>query len=455
VIGRTLQPKSQAVTADGKPDLKFRAAAEALWKAAASRIDFRGRPGQGGQTVSDLAGVALLNVILSGGILYRFRYDSGDKTSQGSRSRGGRRQMPPIRVQLIHNNRLDESVERYGTNDVFFGIELNADDQRVAYHLHESALYSQRRNSLQSKRVLADDVGHLFVGDDADQLRGVPWFSTALLKLRDVGDYEFNELQAAAMAACVVLGYRRSAGHGDFGVQPNEEWDLTDADGNPITDIRPGMLVDLGATGQLDGFNPQRPNTNAVEFLTHQLRSVASGVPGIKSSTIIGDYRRASFASERAADNDTWPEIEVLQDWFSSGFSQPIYERLVVEGVQSGWFDDVPGFKIEEFEARQEQYLSTSWNGPVPRSINPVDDAKAATLRVSGATSSPQREAALTGTGSCEDNLKDVSEFIAMCGKLKIPEVLMYQMLGIEQQVVQEDIGEPVEPATDDDPDSV
>ena len=32
---------------------------------------------------------------------------------------------------------------------------------------------------------------------------------------------------------------------------------------------------------------------------------------------------------QRSADNDAWPELETVQDWFSCGFVQPVYEQVI------------------------------------------------------------------------------------------------------------------------------
>src|SRR6185436_17716977 len=99
-------------------------------------------------------------------------------------------------------------------------------------------------------------------------------------------------------------------------------------------------------------------------------------------------------SSERSADNDAWPELEEIQDWFACGFYQPIYEEVITAAVTAGLFDDVKGFSTADFAERKRDYLNTHWQGPVPRSINPKDDADAARQRVRNATSSPQIEAA-------------------------------------------------------------
>ena len=47
-----------------------------------------------------------------------------------------------------------------------------------------------------------------------------------------------------------------------------------------------------------------------------------------------------------------------------------------------GYFDGIKGFSIAEFNKNRAAYLACSWQGPVARSINPVDDEKAAEARL-------------------------------------------------------------------------
>lgn len=427
VIGRGLTPQSQAIGRDGKPNVAFRTRAHELWRAMHERLDYRGRPGSGGQDFTELSKTALRSTILGGEVLYRFRGEVPQT-----------RRLPPVTVQLIHADRLDDSLFPTAAvesgNVVYYGIELDREEKRVAYYLlkyHPSDPRSYDNRELQ--RVPADLIRHLYIAEDVDQLRGTPWFSAALLKMRDTNDYEYNELKAAAVAACVVLGYRRSTGQTQFGVDLPEDWDLTDGDGNRISAVQPGMLLDLGRNGDLVGFNPQRPNSGASEFIGHMLRSQATAVPGIKGSTLTGDFRQSSFSSERSADNDIWPELEGLQDWFAGSFCQPIYERVVSAAVASGWFDGVDDFDIADFTARRDDYLRCSWQGPVARSINPVDDAEASRRRIQNGQSSPQREAALIGR-NWQELLMEISEYMQFAESLEIPESIISQTLGIDQQ---------------------
>lgn len=429
VVGRGYAPQSQATLPDGTPHTDFRRRVRELWMRIEREIDYSGKPGRGGQSFCDMQKLALRSVILSGETLWRNR-------NLPEITRKSRGLELPFQIQLIDCRRLDETHGVMSHNEghsTFYGIEFDSNDQRIAYQIFNRVPNDPLRMDMTSTWVSAREVGHLFVKEDIDQHRGVPWFSSVLMRARDIGEYEYNELKSAAMAACVVLGYRRSSGQTSFGVTNPPDWDLTDGDGNKITNIQPGMFVDLGQTGELQSFNPQRPNAGAAEFLAYQLRSTAAGMPGIKGSTVTGDYRNASFSSERAADNDNWPEIEGLQDWFASSFMQPVYERIVESAVISGFFDSVKGFSFDDYNARKVNYQTANWQGPVQRSINPKDDIKAAIERVKAGVSSPQTEAAILGR-DWREILSQFKEFREYAVSLGIEDNIIDQMLGIETQ---------------------
>jgi lambda family phage portal protein len=420
VIGRGLSPQPQTVTVDGDPFVAFRKRARQVWDEFCKEADFRGKPGRGGQHFTSLAKTALRAVMLSGGTLFRFRHI--DRTAQKDLGL-----MVPLQIQLLHIDRLDDT--KHGPNN-FRGVEFDAEGKPVRYHVKTSDLAGNDKTIA----VSAKEMGHLFAEDDIDQIMGAPWFGAALLTMDDRRSYEYSELIAAEMGSCIVAGYRRSRGQTGGISLPGTDanYELTDGDGNKITHLQPGMFVDLGTDGEIQMVNPQRPNSMAGEFIGHLLRTEAVSMPGIKGSTLTGDYRNSSFSSERSADNDTWPEIEELQDWFSVGFCQPIYEEVIASAVLAGLFDDVEGFSPQDFSERKREYLKTNWQGPVLRSINPVDDADASRQRVKNANSSPQREAAQIGR-DWREILQELAEFKQYAEEIGLPADIWQQALGIEQ----------------------
>lgn len=447
VVGRGLQPQSQATHADGTPHVEFRRRAQELWKAVGCNIDYRGCPGRGGQSLVDLQKTAVRKTVLSGECLVHLRtLDLAEMRE--------RRLPVPLVLQLVDPIRLDRSLMQSDAGDpIHGGVQISSAGRRVNYWLTSEDFWKPGFGGLPlrttSTPVPAGQMAHLYVAEDVDQVRGVPWFAPSLLKMRSTDDYEFNELTASAIASCAVLGVRRPTGAARIGLEQPAEWDLTDADGNRLTALQPGMIMDLGRDGEITGFNPNRPNTNADAWIQHMLRSTAAGQPGVKSSTLTGDYRNSSFSSERSADNDAWPEIEDLQDWFSSGFCQPIYEELVRLGVLVGWFDGV--ITPAEFLSAEQRFVATQWQGPVARSINPVDDASAAKLRVQNGTSSPQIEAANLGR-NWRDLLGDVAEYLEYAAELQIPQDLVNQSLGIQPTAAADSDGDDDDEGDEDGP---
>ena len=439
VIGRGMMPESLAQNDDGTPNTAFRARAKQLWAQIQSGFDSRGLPGRGGLTMSGLQRLALRSTILSGQVLTRLVPIDAAQQMQ--------RDLPiGMVLQTIDAARLADSyAPPSGTladgHQLYRGIELDADGNRVAYWINKYQPGDTNPQYGSAIRIPAYEIGHLFVEEDIDQICGTPWFAPAILPMRDSGDLQYNVLKASAMAACVVMGYRKPTGATRFGLNAASEvdqnssdgTDLTDPDGNAITKIQPGMFVNLGKDGALEGFSPNQPNTNAEAFIQHILRSVSAALPGIKSSTVTGDYRNSSFSSERSSDNDTWPEIEEVQEWFASSYCQPIWEAVIKAAILNGYFDGV--VTAEEFGANPGRFTDAKWQGPVSRSINPKDDAESAGARMQKGLTSLQMECAAGGTNWMEV-MRQTAELYEFAKANEIPVEVVNNILGITSQDV-------------------
>ena len=430
VIGDNLHPQSQASLPDGSPHRAFRTAVTNLWTCVSTEFDYRGMPGRGGQTLCGMEGTALAALINSGGFLYRFRHlDRRTQRSLGLTI--------PLQLQLIHRSRLDESKHDAET---FYGTKLNSDDSVAGYWIRRFHPGDPRAAAgNQSEYVPANipmsrrcQIAHCFLPDDIDQLDGTPWGCASMPRATLRNDYEIAEVSGAEAAACIVMGYRRSTGHTQFGLGNP---DLTnerakDGYGNPITNIQHRMFVDLGTNGDLVMPNKPGPNPNATEFIGHMIGSEAVGFPGVKRSTLTADYRRSSFSSERSADNDVWPELRRVQEFFFNQFMQVLYVEILLTAFESGYFDrTVEGFQSADFVLRNKQYTMAKWQGPVQLSINPKDDEEASQMRVQNGRSNPYREAAAAGS-NLSDNLDHVVDFIEECEMRGVPEWYRDRLLG-------------------------
>ena len=433
VIGKGgMHPEPQATHVDGTPHVEFRTRAKELWKALQTGFDSRGLPGRGGLTMAGQQKLALRSVILSGDTLYRI------KPVTPSEQR--RRDLPiAMTLQLVDSCRLAGDVEIPSSeipegHTIFRGIEFDADNSRVAYWIKNVPFNSAYTSTVTATRVPVDKAGHLYIEEDIDAARGVPWFSAAILRAKRTDDLEYNVLIQSAMGACVVGKYRKPTGAAKLGLNQSQESgasDLQDTDGNAITKIQPGMVVNIGKDGDFELQSPNQANMNPEGFVQHLQRGTATALPGVKSSTITGDYRNSSFSSERSADNDVWPELQDVQEWFSSSYCQPIWETCLRAAMFDGWFDGI--VDIEEFQSSPGRFSEAKWQGPIALSINPKDDAAAASARISGGISSLQMECAKVNV-DWRAVLRDHAELYQVAEELKIPSEVVNNILGVDTQ---------------------
>ena len=189
------------------------------------------------------------------------------------------------------------------------------------------------------------------------------------------------------------------------------------------------MVFNKGKDGSFDLQSPNQPNMNPEAFVQHLQRGTATALPGIKASTITGDYRNSSFSSERSADNDTWPELHDVQEWFASSYCQPIWETILRAAMLEGYFDGI--VSSEEFQASPGRFSSARWQGPVALSINPKDDAAAASARISGGLSSLQMECAKVNV-NWRNVLNDAAELYAVAKEKGIPPEVINNIMGVD-----------------------
>lgn len=408
IVGCGFKAESQATKPSREPDIVFRRQAKELWKFWTQDTEFD----------TNLC-LILQELILSGEVLIHVRAMKGN--------------IVDVDIDIISCERLIEDTfvsSIKGLNEghyVYKGIEFDANNKRVAYHISKHHPQDPRLilKTDEAQRIPANQIIHLYKRERPEQIRGYTWFAPVVMQLRDIKDYQENELIAATVGACVVAGITTASGSSGLnGLQTPTGARSVDEDNNPITRMQPGMWVDLRPGEKIEGFNPQRPNSMAEAFITHMLRGMAAGLPGVKSSTITMDYRQSSFSSEKSADNDCWREIEQVQEWVISKVCQPIYDRVIEAGVIAGEFDvmDFRAFSMAGFSANRRRYLQCSWSGPVAKSINPRDDEEASKLAIAIGTSSLPVEAAARGL-NWEEMLEDAARVAAKRQELGIPDM--------------------------------
>lgn len=242
----------------------------------------------------------------------------------------------PYSVEMIEADMLP--LDLYDpARGIVQGIEVNAWNRPVAYHLyktHPSNIYSQQLP--ETKRLGADKVEHIALIDRIGQLRGLSVFASAMNRFEDVKDYEDSERIAAKVAASLTAFIRKGQpaeyGHGDAAsgiLAPESE--------REYRDIRmvPGLIMDDLLPGEDIGIiDSKRPNPNAADFREGQLRAISRGV-GTTFSSLSGNYN-GTYSAQRQELIEQWAAYAVLGEWFIAQCVRPMWRKFVETAYHAG-----------------------------------------------------------------------------------------------------------------------
>lgn len=294
---------TQVQCTNKKRQEKFKAA----WYgwAESPSVDF-----DGCSDIYGLQNLVMRTVAESGECLVRRRW-SKDNKNQVS-----------LQLQLLEGDYLDASQmtgKASNGNTIIQGIEFDDSGRRVAYHLFEEHPGDVRlKSAFKSVRVPAEDVLHIYDVARSGQVRGVPWLSNAILRLRDLDDYEDAQLMRQKIAACFSVFVQ------DMDV-PTDQASTTNDRGSLGERVEPGLVEILPPGKSITFANP--PGVSGYqEFLSSHLRAIAVSL-GVTYETLAGDYSQVNYSSGRMG----WLEFQRnLIDWQNrimiAQFLKPVFD---------------------------------------------------------------------------------------------------------------------------------
>jgi lambda family phage portal protein len=177
-----------------------------------------------------------------------------------------------------------------------------------------------------SIRVSASEVLHLFVPQQAGQVRGVSWLAPVLLSLRDLEDFNRATLVKQKVAA-LLTGFVTTPNDNPLGASQA-------SDGAWGVSLEPGTLQKLSPGENIEFSQP--PDVSSYSDYTKTiLRSIAAGL-GLPYSVLTGDLSDTSYSSARVGLLDFRRHIEALQWSFIFSFCRPVFQRWLELEVLRG-----------------------------------------------------------------------------------------------------------------------
>jgi lambda family phage portal protein len=269
----------------------------------------------------------------------------------------------PLQVQLMEGDWIDSARNgnRDGVVDML-GVRYGPAGQRLGLWLfseHPGERSNFQVSSYSSKLIEAGDVLHLYRPLRIGQARGVSAFAPVVMSTRDLGDLLDAIIVKARIEACFA-GFITSD-EGDGGAVGPE---TSDADGNRVQTLQPGMLRRL-RMGESVEFG--QPSSSLVHdpIIMHTLMAIAVGT-GVTYDQLTGDLRQANYSSLRAGKIEQRRLVEQIQyQVMVPMFCAPVWRRFIEMAILAG-----------EISGNAASYPA-EWIAPAHEAIDPLKDLTA------------------------------------------------------------------------------
>lgn len=293
-----------------------------------------------------------------------------------------------LRLRVLDADQIDASVTKnIGEGGrIVQGVEFRADGSLAAYHLRRDNPGLPLAVSIETVRIPADQVLHIFRRDTAGQVRGVSWLSPCLLKLYD-NDATIDAMQMNLKTSSLVVGVITDPNGNaaqNFGAE-------VDGDGSASRGMEPGELIVSTDGTRVDFNNPPSIGQEVNDFL-RLVRQEISAALGIPSFALTGDMSEANFSSMRVGLIEWQRRAEAYQhSIISFQLLRPVWRRWLAMEVVAGRMQ-IPGFLRDP-----ESSLGVRAIPPRARWVDPLKDAKAEILAIDAGLMSRREAVASRG----------------------------------------------------------
>ena len=374
-IGTGIKPQSMV------QDQTNREAIHSLWWDWCEQADAAG--------LTDFYGLQALatRAMLEGGeALIRLRYR---RTEDG---------LPvALQIQVLEAEHLPTTMNRDlpGGNVIRSGIEFDRLGRRVAYHLYRShpndgLLAPMSSNAggggMDTVRVDASEVIHLYRPLRPGQIRGEPWLTRALVKLNELDQYDDAELVRKKTAAMFAGFITRMAPEDNLMGES-----AADSNGVALAGMEPGTLQILEPGEDIKFSAPADVGSSYAEFMRQQFRAVAAAM-GITYEMLTGDLTQVNYSSIRAGLLEFRRRCEALQHGvIVHQLCRPIWRAWMDQAVLEGALD-LPGYGKDKRQYQSAKWIPQGWSW-----VDPQKEFNAMKLAIRAGLMS--RSEAISGNG--------------------------------------------------------
>ncbi|MFC5738044.1 phage portal protein [Sinirhodobacter huangdaonensis] len=295
-----------------------------------------------------------------------------------------------FRPKLLASDQIDPSLTRdLGDGArIVAGVEFDAADQVVAYHVLRDAPGTPFATYSAPVRVPAQDMLHIFDTLFPGQVRGLSWLTPVLLKLRD-RDEASDAMLMQLKVASLITGFIRDPEGGAAGFAAE--------DGTMNVALEPGAMRILPVGADVTFSQPGQGLAQAIEFLRAQDREIAAGV-GLTFEALTGDLGEANYSSARVGMLEFRRRAEAMQqNLIEAQFLRPLWKRWTDVRALTG---ELPANPASLADYHAVRFVAPGWAW-----VDPQNEVTADVAAIAAGLKS--REEVVAGRGRDIDELDE------------------------------------------------
>jgi lambda family phage portal protein len=281
-----------------------------------------------------------------------------------------------FQLQLLPGHLLDEDHNRDLANGyrIRMGVEFDPFMKAVAYHLRiiDGGADMHGTASQRYERVDASEIIHLFIAEEIDQWRGVPWAYVALRDAKHLDQFDEAALVAANVGAAKMGFFQQKdpeAGPPMGGEEGGDDG-YGAGGGDFVTSAEPGTFDIIPDGYELKEYDPTYPNEVYDPFTRNVLRRLSTGLL-VANHSLTGDLTQVNFSSIRAGTLDERDMWKMIQGWYAEIKAQ-IFERwLGLALIHDAELKSLPYTKFDKFNA--PVFFGRRWDWVDPKSDAAAD----------------------------------------------------------------------------------
>ena len=309
-----------------------------------------------------------------------------------------------LQVNVIDSERIDTPTEMEETEQLSYGVQTDYSGRILGYYLsdrHPHATFEQwgqdtfqylPKYGRESGRQM---IGHVYTSHRPESLRGVPFLSPVVGKIKQLGRFTEAEIAGAVISSYVVASIQRGSntelGGGVPGLNQNES--------EPeILNMGEGLVFESFDDSQWNVHASPRPNENFESFVRAISQQIGASLE-IPYEVLLNTFN-SSYSASRAALLEAYRFFDSYATKIKSKVCNPIFSQWLELEVQKG------NLKLKNFDdsLMRRAWSRCEWYGASPGSIDPLKEAKAAVERVKLGISTRSRESALQTNSDFRSN---------------------------------------------------